>query len=344
MRIAIIDEGIDRSKLKYPQRVVKQITWDGQPFTDNVNGRHATCCACILEDYAAGYELVDIRIAENWNHSVSIKKMAAALELCIKEHIDIICLSIGTTFLSDGTILTPLIKKLSVLKIKMVSALSNKGYMTLPAAYENVICAVQDWKGQLAPGECRRFFHSILGEVVVANTRLHSFTESWEGNSFASPVAAAHLIKYPDKAFPTAGTFDKYQSAASNDNPVVAYISSDIHYEASIIMDYLLEADNLESVAIIEHACTDDIRIITPKNDIASRPFMIEEADKCVDCSLIFSLYNWNDTLDDYAYDITVLSYEKRVVIRTDDAKSLVINKNLDWKKQLCHTLVELLN
>ncbi|NBH12999.1 hypothetical protein D3Z36_02055 [Lachnospiraceae bacterium] len=109
-------------------------------------------------------------------------------------------------------------------------------------------------------------------------------------------------------------------------------------------MDYLLEADNLESVAIIEHACTDDIRIITPKNDIVSRPFMIEEADKCVDCSLIFSLYNWNDTLDDYAYDITVLSYEKRVVIRTDDAKSIVINKNLDWKKRLCHTLVELLN
>ncbi len=344
MRIAIIDEGIQVSKLKYPERVVKQITWENQPFADEVRGRHATCCACILEECASSYELVDIRITDDWKEPVSIKRMTAALELCMTEHIDIICLSIGTTCLSNGRVLNPIIKKLSLLGIKIAASLSNQGYMTLPAACENVICTVQDWKGQLLPGECKIYQHPVLGEVTAANTRLNFLSEYWEGNSFATPVVVGQLLRHPEKIFSVAGEFDKYNCAAANENPVVAYYSANAPGEVCTIMDILREAEELESVAIFEQAGTDDLRMIVHQDNMISRSSMIEAVDKCVDCSLIFSLYNLEDETDDYAYDIEVVSHEKKVVICTEDAGYFELDKNPGWQERLCGTLVQVLS
>ena len=66
MRVAIVDEGIDRQALLYPERIRKTlILHEGTTLHDIPEGEHGTTCARLLEQCTDNYELFDVRITES---------------------------------------------------------------------------------------------------------------------------------------------------------------------------------------------------------------------------------------------------------------------------------------
>lgn len=113
MRVAIVDEGIDRRALLYPERITKTlILHEGITAHDIPEGEHGTACARLLEQCTDNYELFDVRITENWNAPVPVNDLKRALECCIREKINIICLSLGTIYLSEESVLTPVMQEI----------------------------------------------------------------------------------------------------------------------------------------------------------------------------------------------------------------------------------------
>ena len=67
MRVAIVDEGIDRRALLHPQRVQKVVFPDAKTGGSEMpTGGHGTDCARLLEQCADGYDILDVRIAKSW--------------------------------------------------------------------------------------------------------------------------------------------------------------------------------------------------------------------------------------------------------------------------------------
>ena len=197
MRVAIVDEGIDRRALLHPQRVQKVVFPDAKTGGSEMpTGGHGTDCARLLEQCADGYDILDVRIAKSWESPLSVRDLRKALECCIEEEADLICLSLGTVRLSDAEILDPVMEQIQEKEITVVASLSNDGKMTLPGAYPNVICTAMDWNHLLKPGECRAVYHEILQKIYVANTEVGPNKKGiWKGNSYAVPVAAGNLIR-----------------------------------------------------------------------------------------------------------------------------------------------------
>ncbi len=198
MRVAIVDEGIDRQALLYPERIRKTlILHEGTTLHDIPEGEHGTACARLLEQCTDNYELFDVRITESWNAPVPVNDLKRALECCIREKINIICLSLGTIYLSEESVLTPVMQEIKEKKIRVVASLSNEGKLTLPGAYPEVFCAAMDWQDCLKPGECRIAYHNILKRIYVVNIKIGANKRGdWRGNSYAVPVIAGELINW----------------------------------------------------------------------------------------------------------------------------------------------------
>lgn len=276
MKIAIIDEGIDIDKLLHPEYLKKVISLiDKRQFSYfEPEGTHGTKCAQLLETCAQDYELFDIRIASNWHTPVNIYRIRNALECCIVEKVNIICLSAGSVCLSEEKVLGETIKKLDKLGIILVASLSNCGYITLPGSYQSVVCAVMDWNGLLYPGKCALAEHKILGKLLIANIQILPNTlGTCQGNSYAVPVAAGWIVSQIRKnkfyqvaelyeSLPlTSSGFEKNDWAIPAESPVVNVIVKEPTLETIVLLDTMAEDFRLEAIAVVEEYNGDDFRI-----------------------------------------------------------------------------------
>lgn len=357
MRVAIIDDGIDLTRLEHPEVITKVISLVDENEKIRNYGVHGTRCARLLEAKASCYQLVDIKVTPNWQIPCSIHRIQKALEYCVSENIDIICLSAGSSYLSDAKALDDIMESVRKRDILLISALSNSGHLTLPGAYPNAICAISDWNGLLPAGKCAVAEHKVLGKLILANSQLPLNSQlKWMGNSFAVPIVAGWVlscfmgenkldIRSQFENCPRiSSNFEKWDWGIPAENPVVAIITDNPHWDTVTLLDNFLDIYGLEAVAIDNGCREKDFRIWKHKEIHKSRGDLIVDLDSYMHCSLIFAIYDskeWEQ--ESFLFDIELhLKFEQVYIF----VEQRLIKRFLvfeDFLTKICNAIMKIL-
>lgn len=250
---------------------------------------HGTVCARVLDQFAADYELVSIRIltdTEKGKPTGLICHLREGLELCLALDVDIVCLSAVSSVLSDSEELFSVTQQLAG-KSVIVSALDNRGYITVPTSYPFVVGVQSDRKNRLSPGELAyrkgdAFFTEVYANCDIALLRQLHHSPS---NSFAVPVAAAQINNWINqkknirdclqqlRAYPAIGSGEYKKDfnmiAAMRELPIVAVYGSDDRNTYVICqraMDQLYHKYRVQSSALCSIENGYDIRFRNVKS------------------------------------------------------------------------------
>lgn len=359
MRVAIVDEGIDRQALLYPERIRKTlILHEGTTVHDIPEGEHGTVCARLLEQCTNDYELFDVRITENWNAPVPVNDLKRALECCIREKINVICLSLGTIYLSEASVLTAVMQEIKEKKIRVVASLSNEGKLTLPGAYPEVFCAAMDWQDCLKPGECRIAYHNILKRIYVVNIKIGANKRGdWRGNSYAVPVIAGELInwvkihdwdtadKWLENQIVSFSSFKRASWGKLSENPVVSIYGSREYFQPEALLSTFSEEFRLEAAALVEQDSGKNFQILSKNGYGASRQELLADMDSYLGVFLLLSFYE-EENIEQKRnfYDVEVFCKETEVEFYEDGKFVCIIPISSDIKSDICKTLIQILS
>lgn len=277
-RIAIIDTHINQDLICCNGITHINVHERGNIRNNSVS--HGTLCAMVLDHCTRDYEIVNIQIFENKRGKVygNIDVLKKALQLCCKQKIDIISLSVATSILSDSLQIYSITKELSEKSI-IVSALDNNDYVSIPASYPHVIGVRNDVHGIMNPGELAFDAKGLCGGNIYANCdfgflRTNNCTPS---NSFAVPVVTAYinnminrgcsirdirnsineLPRYPDCSISELNHFHTLNRA---DVPIVVIASSDPNCAIRIINEFYEKYD-VQATAVSLKNAEYDIRV-----------------------------------------------------------------------------------
>lgn len=360
MKIAIIDEGIKTNKLNHPEYIKCQINMSKTNVTRDC-GNHATQCARILENCAEDYELIDIRMVENWNKPTNVKNVILALEKCIEEKVDFICLSAGTEYLSESRYFEKIMKQLEKEKIIVIASLSNQGYMTLPAVYENVLCVMMDWNHLLQAKDCVRIRHPFLGDIIVANIQDYSKQIDYlKGNSYAVPAIMGWILDKIKKRniqkrkikieeiiqmfpfFLNYCEFSKDDWGKARNNPVIAVISSEKEDVRNLI-DIFIKLHKLEIVVVYNQ--TKQIEFYEHNYQHLSINQLLNWIDCNIKCHMIGCFFSTYEKIsDEIKFDLLMDIEKKEIIIYEKNKIYRKISKQEDWEVIVCQNMVELLS
>lgn len=360
MRVAIVDEGIDKRALLHPERIQKTVSPDGgrgdrQKIPE---GGHGTVCAGLLEQCAEDYEVLDIRVTKNWSSPVAIEDLEKALKCCIREKADLICLSLGTVRLSDAEILNPIMAQIREKGIFVVASLSNDGKMTLPGAYPDVICAAMDWNYRLKPGECRTVHHEILKKVCVANIEVGTNKKGvWKGNSYAVPVVAGNLMNWirkkksgasdkwmPDPDLPFAG-FERKGWGRPLESPRVVVVNREHVFTTEKLLHIFAEKFSLEAAALVEEESGKDFRMFGRNHYGGPREEVLKKMDCYLEVSLLLSVYEKEEMEKERLfYDAEVYCGREKIDFYAEDKPFCTIPVSLTVENDICRILIRILS
>lgn len=136
-RIAVIDDCINPFFLHGDWRIINGKNYTRR-FTSEVI-THSTIIAAIIESgiNIQQAELYNLVIKPSFEQNGSVLSLLRAVEWCIKNKIEIINLSLGSTAYNDQEILQSLSNRLEEHKICLVAATANNGQATYPANFKN---------------------------------------------------------------------------------------------------------------------------------------------------------------------------------------------------------------
>lgn len=138
MKIAIIDDEINE---KYVKNVLieKIYVINDMNITNNIENTHSTKILSILNKMAkVDFQVVNIIVFDE-GKSTTIKSLQTALQICLDLDINIICMSLGTTRISEYDFMRNEIMQLYQKGVLLVAALNNDYHITLPACVKQVL-------------------------------------------------------------------------------------------------------------------------------------------------------------------------------------------------------------
>ena len=197
-KIAVIDDWINPSFIKYPERIEyvfleKSISCEKRYIKGST---HATVITKMLETYATEYSILNIVLASRMDKDQDIGKVRRALEICEIQHVDIVCMSLGTVEISDGRVIYDIIKRLYADNIIMLAAADNQGFYMLPSAMREVIGIGCDLRQELMPGEYIYNLDNFWNIDITVGDDLNVFTNRKRINPSTSccvPIVAAYV-------------------------------------------------------------------------------------------------------------------------------------------------------
>lgn len=168
--------------LKIQQRVQQEL-----PFMS-----HGTVCAGITHLYCPGIECSSVKVLNDTNWKCDIERLIVALTWCLHAQVDIVNLSLGSTYFKDARRLLPVINELAK-RTLIIAAHSNKNIATYPATFSNVVGV----KATSSPDGITFFNNSFEGFSLAAPAQHclkdragHNFI-SENANSCAAPYVSA---------------------------------------------------------------------------------------------------------------------------------------------------------
>lgn len=277
MRIGVIDDQLAENFVLGFKSVQKYEINKGkvESVTDNKKNcsmTHGTSCCAVLNSYLNHPDrhfLLYIDIMKD--NQLDMGAFIVALEFCLNSRIDILCLSIGTTMLSNAGKIYPIIKKLSEDGVFIIAASSNANLVTYPAAFGEVLGT------KALTDDCftSQKMYYILENDLGVNVGIK--TEKDSGNSFSSPLILAKLlnmvqdkivnipremiykvinkeIKYATQKQTKA---IEYELLPKDNEPVPVVIIEreevENYHFMEKVMQYLFEIFNYESVCVVEN-------------------------------------------------------------------------------------------
>lgn len=199
MLVVIIDDGLTlnirnlTSKAwikKYYVDESNKITEKGMTF--GLKNTHSDICFGIFDYYInMSYDLINIDISMNQSRC-NIDKLITALQWCILHKVDLINMSVGTTYYGDFYLIEKHLKILQEHGTVIVASHSNDNYLTLPASSENVIGVRCSDSNLLAYGEYV-VEEDLFGKTVVVSSELNTLfskLKSFHLNNFNSYATA----------------------------------------------------------------------------------------------------------------------------------------------------------
>lgn len=159
---------------------------------DNLS--HGTLCAKILKKYDLNVALICIQVLEADN-SGSVEKLEKALNWCFHEGIYIVNLSLGTVNPFNRPRLLSIVNYYANRGMIIIAATSNKGYLTYPASFSNVIGVASN-----EVMEYRQLDSSSLG-IDIQGSAEHKIKvrdkviTTPKSNSFATPYVSTIVSK-----------------------------------------------------------------------------------------------------------------------------------------------------
>ncbi len=198
MRVALLDGAVDLAFLKNVKNLNVHIhgaynALSGEVTEDEIPAHgmtHASVCAGIfLSKVKVPCELWCIRVLDGDSLRGNVDALLAALDFCVKQRMDIVNLSVGTTRIRDGERLSLKIRELADCGAAIIAAESNRKLLTFPAALEQVIGVRED-----TPSNRRCFSDSILyrSERKVFTYEKQSVVTG-NYNSYAAPAVTAEV-------------------------------------------------------------------------------------------------------------------------------------------------------
>ena len=201
-RVAFIDSNIN---ITYINNLIK----DGQsvrgvwrisddkaiPLTDPLLDTlsHATLCAKIFLDYTlSACDLFFINIWKEEESKANINSLIIALSWCLENKITLINLSLGTTLVSDISVLFSIINILIKKNIIIVAASSNAQKLTFPASFSQVI-GVKSL--QCKAGEAGFIYHENSIDRIEISCYVKEEVIEFQGNHY--PLYAANSLAAP---------------------------------------------------------------------------------------------------------------------------------------------------
>lgn len=190
LKIVLIDGLINKSELKYPDRISCTIFPTGFDVS-NISQSHATTIAKVLDNLASEYVLENY-VALQSDDSTNIKYLIQGLQYCIVRKPDIVIISLGSMIPADGINMYPFIQELHKKGCTIFAAQSNNGILTFPASFHEVIAIQRDYFDLMPPYSVRSESNHPLGVNITINCRwlLEEMSISYR-NSFVTPVVAA---------------------------------------------------------------------------------------------------------------------------------------------------------
>lgn len=289
MLIALIDDGINKTELKMPNKLVMDLMVDengnvSQRHSEGNFGIHGTMCARIIELYTKEVEFVSICIFDNVLLKTNSEKLVKALEWCLENDVKIINLSVGTRLLTDygnlRRVIINLIKKGHII----IAAGNNAGTFTLPACMGGVIgvSVCEDMRNN-------EFGYYDFGDglQVIASSAHESLRHNNlfpidPSNSYATPTITAAVCNAMQKSY-----FDKSELHSSRlilgifeylfkgeyyraihpdfiENAVVLNLSGSVFSQKHIFFEYKeIDYSNLKEEVFEESKCF----VFIPGND-----------------------------------------------------------------------------
>lgn len=193
MKIAIIDESINEyslTNINIKSYVVTEDLEVCKSKLDTSINKHAYICTKIIADTASNNEYHCIKILDNFKKA-EISKMRIALEWCLKNEMEIINLSIGSSYSLDYEALIPVIRMLVNNNTPIISACNNNNTLTIPASIKGVIGVRCDPFDMLLPGSYIYDENNICGiDLTVGSLESqppYRHLNLKKYNSFAAP-------------------------------------------------------------------------------------------------------------------------------------------------------------
>ena len=200
MRIALIDNGIDKKLVDYEEEIdFSQRDMERSVRDEKYN--HGTVCAAIIAKYAPGSNIISLKAIETVGDRCSVQYIRRAILYCIENKIELISMSVGTRDAVSIANLYNIIREALKVNILVVAS-GSRNCKVYPAAFCGVVYVdindavnSRDMSSYIedCPNGLKAYIASGTQEVLFKNGE-RFVTPNY--SSFAVPVIASILHNY----------------------------------------------------------------------------------------------------------------------------------------------------
>jgi len=200
IKVAIIDDGVTQSLAENWQITANSITPLATIINTQQNRTHADICFKIIQHYldtSLDNEILwyNIKVIDRPNMRGNVQNLLNAFSFCMDNNIQVIHLSIGTSYFGDFAVVAGAVSKLVDQGIHVIAAANNKNKITYPACLPQVI-GVKHKPDFFGKEYC--FNHNPYDGIQFSSSSKHYIDDEYtaNSNSFAAPLITSLALNY----------------------------------------------------------------------------------------------------------------------------------------------------
>lgn len=195
LKAVIIDDGVYEGFLEIPMITQRlKIDDNGEIIRDDTSpyNSHGTQVSSIIYKNYKEASFISIKVLDN-EGSGEIDTLIAALTWCLKNDVELIHMSIGTSNYYDSFPLSKVIKKLVGKGVIIISAFDNYNTKSFPACFPGIFGVRSGEKSQADDGQ---YSFDLDSGMPLENSIIAFSSTTYQANSFAAPIITAAIFRY----------------------------------------------------------------------------------------------------------------------------------------------------